>query len=423
VNNISDLISLYDGQIRSLASAKAEEISSWILAVLLTRDRVAQHLKAGEEVQPQHFSELTKLDARFKEMVRSLRHATPTSLFPNWRSSSIPSIDSWWWWLDEAEKKTSRTSAIWAVPAWICIAIALSFIVEFARRFLNGGVDVSSTVIQGLLGLIVGGTAIQLAKQLVVGTEAKEDRLFANSERMRWVLALCLVLCATGLEFARPKIAAHYSDKGVRERRSGHIAAAIESYERAINLRPDDAIAHYNIGKAYEAIAQQEKAEEEYRQTLRWDRSFLLAYASLARSYILRKEDFASALAVLHTAPGASCNGQFLQNQNELVRVRYALMCSWAAVGLKQYNIAEKELGELLRSYPDVTAGHCLLAQVLKDKESGTAIKEASICVSLAMVPQGLASDDWQHEVDPILIDASREILANESQSKRRMPK
>ena len=95
-------------------------------------------------------------------------------------------------------------------------------------------------------------------------------------QRLNIVLAFRLAL---------PAFARIYNDRGVRQQLAGRITSAIDSYERAISLAPDFALANYNLGAAYDEILQYDKALVEYQTAIQNDPQLYFAYNNLARIY------------------------------------------------------------------------------------------------------------------------------------------
>ena len=60
---------------------------------------------------------------------------------------------------------------------------------------------------------------------------------------------------------------------GVRMARMNLWREAMFRFQRAVQMNPDDAMAHNNLAVAYEANGQFDKAEEEYRAAMKLDRS------------------------------------------------------------------------------------------------------------------------------------------------------
>ena len=65
---------------------------------------------------------------------------------------------------------------------------------------------------------------------------------------------------------------------------------AIEAYKQTIRINPDDAIAHCNLGFAYDQLGFHEEAREAYIQAIRIDPDYAEAHYSLGVAYLLIKD-------------------------------------------------------------------------------------------------------------------------------------
>jgi len=65
---------------------------------------------------------------------------------------------------------------------------------------------------------------------------------------------------------------------------------AIEAYKQTIRINPDDAIAYYNLGFAYDQLGFHEDAREAYIQAIRIDSDYAEAHYSLGVAYLLIKD-------------------------------------------------------------------------------------------------------------------------------------
>jgi tetratricopeptide (TPR) repeat protein len=61
----------------------------------------------------------------------------------------------------------------------------------------------------------------------------------------------------------------------------------IEAYKQTIRLNPDDAIAHYNLGFAYDQLGFHEEAREAYIQAIRIDPDYAEAHYRLGVDYVI----------------------------------------------------------------------------------------------------------------------------------------
>src|SRR5262249_20248358 len=155
--------------------------------------------------------------------------------------------------------------------------------------------------------------------------------------------------------FSLPAIARIYNERAVKFQQSDDLKGALKSFERAVNLNPGYAAAHYNLAGAYEDVEAFDEALAEYQTAIRADPRFYFAYNNLARLYLLRRKDHAGALNILNAA---------LDLKPQEPQVKYSLYKNrgWAHFGLGLYDQAIADLRESLSWRPDGAAAHCLLA-------------------------------------------------------------
>jgi tetratricopeptide (TPR) repeat protein len=382
-------ISLYEDAINNLllkqngsARSRNDDDELKVMKVLVARDQI-EHQMSGQPITVDILTRIAQQDRRLKESVKAINNIVGRSTLTSWRESRQPPESAWWWSLELQETEPWYKLAL-TIFLWVCIAMALSFIVELVRRFVSSGVDIPSTILQGWLGFLVGSTIFQFAKQVAEVRSRQSNEKSASSKlRTRLILAVIIVLTALAMEYFRPTVAYYYSNKGVYERAGGQPSSPIESYQRSINLKPDDAIAHYNLASAYEAILEYEKAESEYLSAIRWNDQLYIVYPRLARLYILRRKDPANALRLIDTGLEkldlleqderalAALNDQERQEiKKSWQRTRFALWKDrgWAELNLEHYGQAENALKKALEIRKDGAAALCLLAQVLEQK-------------------------------------------------------
>ncbi|HEY0100015.1 MAG TPA: tetratricopeptide repeat protein, partial [Pyrinomonadaceae bacterium] len=290
--------------IRSTNSSQRGEDLQKVLSVLIARDKLA-HLLSNAIVNPTEMINVVEQDQRLRNDAKKIVSVVGQSALAHWRDAKQtlkkpdePISFPWWWSLDE---QVAEPWFIYALKTclWLCIAVALSFTVEIVRRFVSSGVDLPSTIAQGLLALLVGGTLIQFARQLVEGISRQGGKKLQLKWRTQLILAVVLVTVAVVLELSRAKVVAHYSNMGVDQLNAGQLAGAIQNFQRGISLKPNDAIAHFNLASAYESVLDYDKAEAEYRAAIQWNKQLSPAYSKLARLYILRRNDPGAALMLL----------------------------------------------------------------------------------------------------------------------------
>jgi tetratricopeptide (TPR) repeat protein len=381
--SLSDAVAEYEQALSVTSTEEPGTQSSRLLKMLLARQAVSLALKSESPSSVTLFQKIVNLDKTLRLRIEDLEASTKEAVKLEWRETIQPSPEDWWWPSDIPKNKF--LSRILIVLAWIAIAIALSFIVEVVKRFLSGGVDVASTVLQGLVALLVGGTAVQMARQ-VIGL--KDDSYAAERvSALHYLLAVLFVFIAFVMHIALPKVASYYSDQGVLQKKAGHIVKAIDNYERSVSLKPDDSLSHYNLGLAYEEVLEDDKAESEYRAALRWDDSQCFAYNRLAHLRIARHQGYSEALGLTNIA--LSKLNAFAKdraiNEDGLRRLHYSLLVNraWAHLGLKQPLLAQQKLLEAKLLRPDAAGAHCLLGQALNElKDLSGARDEWETCVA-----------------------------------------
>lgn len=413
--NLQEAVSAYEHALSNLFSEKSGDPASRLLAALLARTDVATVLKEHAPSSPNLFNQIATLDMELRSRIPAAAAAVDQSTKKKWHDAIQATAAEWWWSLEPPKARWLSRSLV--AVAWVAIAIALSFIVEVAKRFLTGGVDVASTVLQGLVALLVGGSAVQFARQLV---GLKESPSAVESPgKIKFLSAGLLILVALGLQAALPKIAAYYSDQGVIEKKAGRITNAIESYERSVSLKPDDALAHYNLGLAYEVVLERDKAESEYVAALRWDNRMCFAYNRLAQLQITRHKDFAAALGLLNTAIEklGDFGKESALNDDARMRIQYSLLENrgWAQLGLKHPLMAQGDLVRAQQLRPDAPGAHCLLGDVLSElKQSPAAQGEWEKCIA-----QSRAIDN-ENESE-LISDAAEKLVRNIPTSKSKV--
>lgn len=86
-------------------------------------------------------------------------------------------------------------------------------------------------------------------------------------------LILLAVLMLAGCGSSNPEQAGTQKDFGVRMARMNLWREAMFRFKRAVEMEPNDAMAHNNLAVAYEANGDFDKAGEEYRTAIRLDKS------------------------------------------------------------------------------------------------------------------------------------------------------
>ncbi|UCC31125.1 MAG: tetratricopeptide repeat protein [Phycisphaerales bacterium] len=125
----------------------------------------------------------------------------------------------------------------------------------------------------------------------------------------------------------------------------GRFVAAIEQYESAIELEPDDPFLHYEIGGALSAIDRHREAMEHYKRAIELSPGFAEAHNNLGQIYGLLND---TESAVKHYRLAVAANPQMLQ-------AHYNLATGLAALGRFDEAIAAMERCLELASSADRT--------------------------------------------------------------------
>ena len=382
----SEAISTYQAALNNLPVEKAGDSPQKVMGVLVARDGVARAWSDQQPPSTETVIRLAELDERLKAAATTINAIIGQATLVKWRETMQPPASAWWWYLDERAAAEPKPDPLWTILAGLLIAIALSLATEISIRFLSTGADflgVFSVLSQVLLILLTGSTFTQAGMEEI---ERVLSRLGIKRQfHYKWKagLAFAVLLIVLALWFSLPSVACFYNDQGVLLQRDGKVTSAIGSYQRAISLNPDYAQAHYNLATAYEEVLDYDQALSEYQTALRADPQLFLAYNNLARVYMLRRDDFSSALALLDAALEIKLN---LDKPQETL-VKYSLYKNrgWANLGLKYLGLAEADLRQALAFRPDGAAAHCLLAQVLEVQANPkAALAEWEACLRYA---------------------------------------
>jgi tetratricopeptide (TPR) repeat protein len=92
-----------------------------------------------------------------------------------------------------------------------------------------------------------------------------------------------LALSAVGRAAENEAIA--YNDRGVELLEEENFEEAIEAFQQAIQLSPDESLYHYNLGVAYEGLNMDSEAFDAYQRAIRLDAQNASAYLALGHLY------------------------------------------------------------------------------------------------------------------------------------------
>lgn len=364
-----------------------------ILSVLIARDAVQAELTAVTQIPKRKLIAVTELDGSLKKQARSIAQ---TVQLADWRASFNPPKEAWWWFLEIPIHPLDRFDWLWSAFQVVFLTGSLSLVVDISSRFLSGGLDVLSSftvVSQSVLTLLTVGGALTKAGQ----TAIEQAFLRLGIQQYLWQeiklgLSGLLLLSLIGFRASLPQIATYFNEQGLEKYIAGEWAIAQSHFERAIGLNPDDAQAHYNLGRLYEDLQDLDQAKAQYRLALRGGLD--VAYNALARLSIQNKK-YPEAVSLLLKGL------EIATKENDQVRytlLKYALLknLGWARLKQKRYADAESNLREAIRLDQKSASAHCLLAQVLEERKGApkSALKEWEICLRYAN-PRYPEEDIW----------------------------
>ncbi|MBW8847266.1 MAG: tetratricopeptide repeat protein [Burkholderiales bacterium] len=372
------------------------DLSDMLFAAAHARDDVAADLAGGADRSAESLSQLAAQDTRLRERAKRFGTQAGLGAFTAWRDALQPEAAAWWWMLDAPEEPTPHP--LWPVLSGALITLAVSLATDVSLRLLAGRPDLLgllSTFAQAVLALLAGSAFTRVGSEKVESLLGQLHVARARHPAWKTLLAAALLLVVVALWSAMPRLARWYSDRGMQRLQHGEVAAARDAFDRAVRLDPGLADAHYNLAVAHEELLDFDLAIPEYQLAIRLNDGHYPAYNNLARLYLLRKGDGASALAL---------TGRALAKNPVEASVRYSLLKnrSWAQWQLGHLLQAEEGLKEAIAIPP---AGHaaaqCLLAQVLEahrppsDEQARGAAEAWTQCVALAADPNEVVEPVW----------------------------
>ncbi len=382
---LRELIRLYGVRLDAAAQASRETLPSALIATLRTRDGIARHLESEACDAIDDIAELSRLDDRFRSLAPQVEAAMGVEALKKLRSATAGKSQGWWWKLDE---HLPGAWWIWTALTALLFTAAVSLITEIARRFFAEGPDILGalyTLVQAGLALVAGSTLVG------AGGRGLERALDSKGIRRRWhariktAFAAVIMCVALGGVLLLPKVAIAYMAAGVSRALEGNFSRAIQDFKRALSLTPDFSEAHYNLGRAYEAVLEYDDAAKEYQKAFQIERAFYPAYNSLARLYLVQNKDASNALGLIDQALDLTAVDT-IRPKDQVARARFALFKNrgWANLQNGNYAQARVDLAEAQdlasKGASSGASPHCLLAQI-NEKQRIAAAEEWYLCL------------------------------------------
>jgi serine/threonine protein kinase/Flp pilus assembly protein TadD len=262
-------------------------------------------------------------------------------------------------------------------------------------------------------GLASGTEAVDLALEVLEPVQQRHPGDF-------WVnqtLGDCLVVCRppraheaihylTAAVALRPQTSAAHRDLGAAYGATGQLERAISEFRVAMQLNKDDANAHYNLGVALGDKGQSEEAIAEYREAIRLNKQFAKAHYNLGYGLQARGRtdeaisEYREAIRIKSDYPEAHLNlGNALKDKGrtdeaiaeyrEAIRLKKDLAEAHVSLGVAlsgqgRLDGAIGEYREAIRFKKDYANGHYNLALVLLEKNQlDEAIGECRVALRL----------------------------------------
>ncbi|NEO78313.1 tetratricopeptide repeat protein [Moorena sp. SIO4G3] len=362
------------------------------LEILCARDALNNALTQEPFIPAELLECIHELDAQLQQHKQRIYQALELSSYRN----SLPAKPKgWWWYLDQQRPPHPLDRCDWVFngvtfAGW---SVSLALLVNIASRFLSGGPDVVGTfaiIVPTLITLLKAKSDLteedqkdnDFSEALKKGFEELLTRLkvpkFLHAET-KFCSTMALLLGLLGFWYSLPSISAIYNQRGLEHYRAGELSSAEADYQRAIALEPDNAKAHYNLGRLYEDWLQLKKSKQEYQLAV--SANIPRAYNNLARLYILEK-DYPKAANLL--VEGLKLTTE----QSVYPEDKYNLYKNLGWVRFKQNRDDEAKIAlekatkiaknpDVAKYLPNRASASCILAQVLERQKKPEAAKES----------------------------------------------
>jgi hypothetical protein len=363
MNNLINTLSAYQLTIDNLPDTDEDDAVTKVLNTLTARDDLARFLNSAPVPDAASVNLIRDLDRRLKESAPVLDIIVGREVLADWRESIQPASSAWWWSLDRiAAQAEPEPSPWWAVLTGFFVTMSFALVAELGRRFLTAGTDVLgvfSTLFQGTMVLFAGSTFTTSGNREIERTLLRLRVKPAAMPRWKSGLALLVLLLVIGFRLFIPLFADYYNRLAETNWKDGDSNQAVENYLRAIDLNSGFALAHFNLGNAYEKLLQFEPGASAFQNAIRADARFFKAYIRLSRLELAELNNPAGALSLLNSA--LALNPTAPAEQYELVKNR-----GWAQLNLANYSLSQADLQTAQQLRPEGPAAYCLLGQLLE---------------------------------------------------------
>jgi len=372
----------YEATLTVIEQAGESPSSAVILCVLMARDGVQEALTTVEisHRQEEELMLLLELDSRLKQQAGTI---TGVVSLADWRASFHPPPNAWWWFLEAPTHRLDNLDWLWNGCTVTSLTGSLSLVVDISSRFISGGLNIFGSfavISQSVLMLLTtGGVLTETGRRGIEEILSKFGIKKYLWQEVKLGLSVLLLLSLMGFRAFLPQISACFNHWGLNNYINGKWSTAQSDYKLALALNPDNAEAHYNLGRLYEDLDQLNQAKTQYQLAAQGDLD--AGYNALARLSIKNKK-YSEAVSLLY-------RGLELVSEEDK-ETRYALQknLGWAHLEQKRYDDAKNRLEEAISldntESPQASA-HCLLAEVLEERDSPkSALMEWENCLRYA---------------------------------------
>lgn len=371
-------LDFYEDAVTEIEKSGEHLSSELIVKVMIARDSVQAALTDISQIPQDKLIKVIELDSRLKKQAGLI---TQTVELTEWCASFNPPKEAWWWFLEAPTHRLDHFDWLWNALIVISLTASFSLVVDISSRFLGGGGSLDflgsfAVISQGALALLTAGSVLTEAGRTAI--EKTLSRFGIKKylwQEFKLLLSGLLLLFLIGFRASLPRISAYFNKQGLEHYLAGEWSSAMSDYERSLSLNPENAEAHYNLGRLYEDLQDLKKAQSHYRLAAQNDLD--VAYIALGRLYVKDKK----------YSEGVSLLLQSLDRVKDDNEVKYALLknLGWARLQQGRYAEAENNLREAIALNNTKAEPHCLLAQVLeKQKAPKSALIEWETCLQYA---------------------------------------
>lgn len=387
----------YARRLQALEKSNRSPSPETCLDVLIARDEIQKLLAEKSSIVKQALPKLGSLDDRLRQQGDVI--AQNASL-GQWREMIEPSDSAWWWQFETPEPVHPWDSLDWLWEILTVPTLTLNFalVVAISSRFLAGGPDAIGAFAvlgQSVVTMLAAGAPLTKSGQQIIERSLKALRLpkYLRYEA-KFAIAFIIFLALLSFQASLPRISEFYVRRGTAAQNARQTTSALAKYQRAIKLDPNNMEAHFRIGTVYEDLLDIDQARAEYRIAMLG--SCVEAYNNLARLHIVKDRDYIAATTLLRQGQSQLENRDSIEvtycsqtAQENLVALEYTFFTNLGWAHLMRGNLldSESQLREAIKLNEEGAAPHCLLAQVLEQREDKgllTAMPEWSKCFDYA---------------------------------------